>query len=92
MSDIPEVDPVAAEIHRNFCRKMAPGGKIDQILNGHEPIQKREPLSDAEIALIQKQIEIQLDEYARALNGAVGWYASWKMRRRARGFRCMEGS
>jgi hypothetical protein len=58
---------LALEIHRNFNAQDGPEGEIDRILNGGEPIEKRLPESDEEIALRKKQIEIQLREYAEAM-------------------------
>ncbi len=47
-------------------------------------------MTDAEIALMKKQIEIQLDEYAEAMRLAEKWYREWKARQRTQGFRCMK--
>jgi hypothetical protein len=85
--DIPTATPLAAEIYERFWRKMAPGGEIDRILNGGEPIEKVLPKSDPEIALIKKQIEIQLAEFEQEIRDAWAWYQGWKARERAKGFR-----
>ncbi len=85
MSDM-KASPVAAEIHRNFNRKMAKGGEIDRILNGGEPIAKLAPESDAEIALRKRQIGLQLEEYQQAIGAAVTWHQDWKAKR-PKGFR-----
>lgn len=86
MSDVP-ADPVAAEIHAAFLRKMKPRGQIDRILNGGEPIAKREPESHEEIALRKIQIERQLSEYETAISAAKSWVRGWFEARRPKGFR-----
>lgn len=83
---VPPVDPVAAEIHKRFCLKMAPGGEIDKILNGNQPIEKRQPLPDAEIDGMKRNIDAQMAEYAVAIDKAVAWINGWKAMR-PRGFR-----
>lgn len=88
--EIPPPTDIAAEIHRNFLRKSRPGGEYDRILNGNEPIPKALPKSDAEIALIKRQIEIQLDEHEASLADAVNWYREWKARQ-PKGFRKAKG-
>ncbi len=45
-------------------------------------------LSESEIALLKKQIEIQLEEYAEAMKNAEKWFTEWKARQ-PKGFRCM---
>lgn len=75
-----EATPLALEIHANFERKMAPGGEIDRILNGNQPVPKRPPLGDEEIDAIKRNIDAQLKEYAEAINGASSWMAAWKAR------------
>jgi hypothetical protein len=85
----PSATPLAAEIYERFWgKKMAPGGEIDRILNGGEPIEKVRPKSDAEIALIKKQIGIQLAEYEQEIKDAAAWFRDWKARER-KGFRCV---
>lgn len=84
--DTPAASELATEIHRNFLRKMAPKGAIDRILNGGEPVEKRLPESDEEIALRKKQIEIQLREYAEAMTNAEKFQAEWKSKQ-PKGFR-----
>lgn len=37
-------------------------------------------MTEAEIELMKKQIEIQLDEYAEAMANAERWYTEWKAR------------
>lgn len=75
----------AAEISARFWRKMAKGGEIDRILNGHEPIIKRPPAPDEEIALIRRQIDTQMVEYEAAIRAAIAY---WDGRKRANvGFR-----
>lgn len=81
-----EPTPLAREIHANFARKMAPGGEIDVILNGGQPIEKRAPASDAEIEAIKRNIEAQLVEYAQAINAADTWWRRW-LAKRPKGFR-----
>ncbi len=85
--DVPSASAVAVEIHANFKRKMRPGGEIDRILNGGEPIEKRAPESDGEIALRKRQIEIQLSEYETAIREAKLWIRNWFDRRRPKGMR-----
>lgn len=75
----------AQEISARFWRKMAKGGEIDRILNGHEPITKRLPAPDAEIDLVRRQIDIQMAEYEQAIREAITY---WDGRKRAQiGFR-----
>ena len=47
-------------------------------------------MSEDEIALMKKQIEIQLEEYAEAMRNAEKWFREWKARQRTQGFRCMK--
>lgn len=85
--EAPPVDPVAAEIHRNFLRKMRDGGEIDRILKGGvAPPPPRPAVSDDEVALIKRQIETQLAEYEESLVGAVNYWKDWKSRQ-PKGFR-----
>lgn len=46
-------------------------------------------MTETEIELLKKQIEIQLEEYQRALGEAVAWHRNWRLNR---GFRCVEQS
>lgn len=78
----------AKEINARFWRKMQPGGEIDRILNGGEPVEKRPAASDEEIALRKLQIETQLAEYESAIVDFSKWLRGWKDRR-PRGFRAM---
>lgn len=77
-----------AEIHKRFWAKMAPGGEIDQMLNGNQPIEKRPPESDESIALRKRQIEAQLNEYESAIRAFRVWVRGWKARL-PQGFRAM---
>lgn len=83
MNDAPPVNPVAAEIHAKFVRKMKPGGLIDKILNGGEPVHPRPALPEAELTAMKNSIETQLDEYEAAIKAAKAWVDS----RRPKGFR-----
>ena len=87
MTDTPPSTAVAAEIHAKFERKMRQGGEIDRILNGGDPIAKRAPETDEEIALRKRQIENQLGEFAIAVREAKIWMRGWLDRRRPKGFR-----
>ena len=77
-----------AEIHKRFWRKMAPSGRIDQILAGDSGPSKKthQRASDEEIEHIKKSIDVQLDEYEAAIIA----FRDWQARRKARqpkGFR-----
>lgn len=87
MSDVPAPTAVAAEIHTKFNRKMKSGGRIDQILNGGEPVVIRPALPDSELAVMKRSIGVQLDEYAVAIKEAKAWIRGWLDRRRPSGFR-----
>lgn len=52
-----------------------------------KPYEPRPPASDAEIAQIQRSVDVQLDEYETAIAKAKAWVADWKARRRRQGFR-----
>jgi len=44
-------------------------------------------MTEAEIDLMKRQIEIQIRERAEAIAAAAAWYREWKA---GRGFRCVE--
>ena len=53
------------------------------------PVLPDPPASDEQIALLKRQIEIQLAEYEAAIVAAVKWHQGWKAKRYT-GFRCVE--
>jgi hypothetical protein len=89
--DTPPCTAVAAEIHAAFAFKMEHGGLYDQMLAGRVFQPKGPALPDEEIAVIQRSINVQLDEYEAAIKAARAWIRGW-FSRRPKGFRCKHGS
>lgn len=89
--EAPPATSLALEISARFNAMMAPGGRIDRIMRGLLPGEKEPPLPDDQIERIKADIEIQLVEYAQAINEAAAWSASWKARQ-PKGFRIKEKS
>lgn len=83
IDDTPQATDLAKEIHARFSAKMKPGGLIDKILNGGEPVRARPALPDAELEVIKHSIDVQLSEYATTIEAA----AAWMRERRPKGFR-----